>query len=159
MARKPSKRKKTTQSAPTSPDRRTTLRRLGLYAIGGAVVIGGGAAFAVDFQRKLGEHDLSVIGQGTPVVLQIHDPQCALCTELQRETRRALRSVPAGALLYRVADIRTDGGAARAALEGLPHVTLAFFDAAGRRVHVIQGVTPAAEIEAAFTEFLAIPTG
>lgn len=74
----------------------------------------GGSVFATDFRKKLQEQDLSVIGQGLPVVLQIHDPQCSSCTAFQRQTRRALKSFDEGGLIYRVANTQTSDGAAPA---------------------------------------------
>jgi len=159
MPRKSSKRRKSASSAPghqtaDSPDRRAALRRIATYGVGGAVVLGGGGAFAMDFRKKLIEHDLSVIGQGTPVVLQIHDPQCPMCNALQKQTRKALRAFDGKDVLYRVANIRTDDGAALQAREGLPHVTLVLYCGRGERLHVIQGVTEAETLIAAFEEHL-----
>ncbi|MEL7026665.1 MAG: hypothetical protein AAGO57_05470, partial [Pseudomonadota bacterium] len=119
------------------------MKRIAAFGFGGVVIAGGGTAFAVDFSRKLSELDLSVIGQGTPVVVQIHDPQCALCADLQRQTRRALRRFDDDALFYRVANIRNEEGLSFQTGQGLPHVTLVLFDKDGRRVHVVEGVTPA----------------
>lgn len=164
MARKTPNRKKTRNaaggasqnSAPQNKGRRHMMTRLAAYGVGGAAVIGGGAVFAMDFRSKLVEQDLSAIGQGTPVILQIHDPQCDLCAQLQRETRRALRSFSEEAVLYRVANIRTQDGAEIQRREGLPHVTLALFDGAGQRQHVITGVTPADELITAFRRHLSL---
>ena len=163
MAKKTRKRRKSgaAQGQGTAqtggPSRRMTLRQIATFGIGGAVLLGGGGVFAMDFRKKLQEQDLSVIGQGTPVLLQIHDPQCPNCTALQRQTRRALKSFDEGEILYRVANIQTPDGLARQRMEALPTVTLALFDGAGTRVHVIEGVTPADDLVAAFRRYLAPP--
>lgn len=160
MARKTTTRKKTGRPAPDvsiNKGRRHILTRIGTYALGGAVVIGGGAVFAMDFRNKLAEQDLSVIGQGIPVIVQIHDPQCNLCAQLQRETRKALQAFHDGAVIYRVANIRTTDGADLQQREGLPHVTLALYDGAGTRLHVITGVTSAQDLVAAFRRHLSLP--
>lgn len=159
MARRTKKRKAvpaSTQDAPKSTTRRGAMMRMGAYGVGGLAALGGGAAFAVDFSRKLEEMDLSVIGQGTPAVVQIHDPQCSLCAELQRQTRAALRGVDENALMYKIANIRNAEGRAFQAGHGLAHVSLVFLDANGQRVHVIEGVTPADEIRAALVRHLGV---
>lgn len=159
MARKTQKRKKTgtTPAQSGAQSRRTTLRQIVTVGIGGAVLVGGGGVFAMDFRKKLQEQDLSVIGQGVPVVLQIHDPQCSSCAALQRQTRRALKSFDGGEIIYRVANIQTADGAARQRREALPTVTLALFDGDGERVHVIEGVTPAEDLVHAFRQHLNVP--
>lgn len=145
--------------APTDPGRRAGLSTLGLYAMGAVVIGGGGTAFAYDFMKSLGEQDLSKIGQGTPAVVQIHDPQCALCRSLQVETRKALRAFGGSEITYLVANIRNTEGAAFASRAGLGHVTLALFDGSGTMVHTIHGVTPASTLEAEFRRHLGVPLG
>ena len=101
--------------------------------------------------------DLSVIGQGKPVILQIHDPQCCMCAALQKQPRRALKQVDESSVYYHVANIRTDDGAAVQAREGLPHVTLVLYNGKGERVYVIGGVTPAEDLLKAFRRHLRLP--
>ncbi|MEM6728434.1 MAG: hypothetical protein AAF618_08035 [Pseudomonadota bacterium] len=75
MARKTTKRKKAQTSAQPAP--KASRRGLLLYGGAGFLALGGaGTAFAVDFMAKLEEQDLSVIGNGTPALVQIHDPAC-----------------------------------------------------------------------------------
>lgn len=143
-------------AAPPNPGRRASLSKIGLYAMGAVVIGGGGTAFAYDFMKTLGEQDLSKIGNGTPAIVQIHDPQCQLCRALQKETRRALREVDDGAVTYLVANIRNTEGAAFASEMGLGHVTLVLFDGAGTRVHSIHGVTPASTLRAEFARHLGL---
>lgn len=159
MARKTQKRKKPSAGPSQSgtQSRRATLRQIATVGIGAAVLVGGGGVFAMDFRKKLQEQDLSVIGQGLPVVLQIHDPQCSSCAALQRQTRRALKDFDGGEIMYRVANIQTADGAARQSREALPTVTLALFDRDGTRVHVIEGVTPAEDLVEAFRRYLSVP--
>jgi hypothetical protein len=158
MARKTKQRRKSAMvdTHPQHPDRRRSLRQIATYLAGGAVLLGGGAVFALDVRDKLTEQDLSVIGQGTPVVLQIHDPQCSMCAALQKQTRLALKSFGSDDVLYRVANIRSDAGAAQQRKEGLPHVTLALYNGVGERVHVVQGVTEADELIDVFKQTLGL---
>ena len=84
MARKTTKRKKSDTPKPQHPvSRRAAMARLGWYGFGAAAVLGVGGAFAMDFRNKLAEADLGRIGQGVPTIVQIHDPSCTLCAELQ----------------------------------------------------------------------------
>ncbi|MDQ7728841.1 hypothetical protein [Halomonas sp. SpR8] len=56
------------------------------------------------------ESDLSVIGSGTPVAVQIHDHSCPLCQRLKANAEDALAQInepPA----WRVVDINTTKGA------------------------------------------------
>ena len=55
------------------------------------------------------EHDLSVIGNGLPTVVQIHDPNCPLCRQLKKNTETALQKY-GDTIQYRIADIGTNQG-------------------------------------------------
>lgn len=125
--------------------RRQALTTLGIYAAGATAVAAGGTFLAIDFTSKLAEADLSKIGNGLPTIVQIHDPSCSLCTQLQKQTRTALRDfdVPHQ---YLVANITTQDGLAFQGRMGQPHVTLILMDGDGNQVHVINGVTPADDI-------------
>lgn len=168
MARKTKVRKKAKATANTAApvandpkpnakkDRREVLTTLGLYGVGLAVLGGGGTAFARDFMRNLDEQDLTRIGQGTPTIVQIHDPSCGLCRSLQRETRQALKTFDKADVTYLVANITSAEGAAFAQSRGLGHVTLVLMDGAGTQLHTIHGVTPAAELETSFAQYLGL---
>ena len=113
------------------------------WARNGAIalpVLGGIGYYSVQsVQATICEADLSKIGQGTPSIVQIHDPQCPLCQDLQRQTRRALKGFDDDELTYLVANVKTEQGSAFAAYHGVPHVTLLLFDGAGEMVQVIRG--------------------
>ena len=162
MARKKRTRKTAPKAAATSQTptqtRRDFLWKIASTGIGGVVVAGGGAAFAMDFRKKLAEQDLSVIGNGTPAIVQIHDPSCPSCAALQKETRSALRAFDPAQFNYRVANITTEAGSRFQGAQGLPHVTLARFNGAGERVHVVNGVQEAEVLIDAFQTHLALPT-
>ena len=81
---------KPVQSAPSQPQRRTLMRALTVGAIAAPFVLGGGYLFATAVQTTISEADLTKIGQGLPAVVQIHDPGCALCRRLQKQTRDVL---------------------------------------------------------------------
>ncbi|MEM9247285.1 MAG: thioredoxin domain-containing protein [Pseudomonadota bacterium] len=142
----------------TGPDRakRATLSTLGLYALGALAIGGGGTAFGYDFMRALSEQDLDRVGNGTPAIVQVHDPQCGLCRALQSETRRALKSFDTETVSYLVANIRNTDGAEFASRMGVGHVTLLLFDGQGQLVHVVNGVTPQDQLVTTFARELGL---
>ncbi|MEP3917745.1 thioredoxin family protein [Ascidiaceihabitans sp.] len=152
-------RQKTSQpSGAAQPSRRNVLKLLRNGAIGGVVLAGGGYIARGSFQAHAAEHDLSRLGQGKPVVVQIHDPQCPTCTSLQRETRKALKEFGECDIVYLVADIMTEKGAAFAAKYGVPHVTLLLFDGAGDLQQTLQGMRQRDELQQVFTSHHAAST-
>ena len=174
MARKGkqrSKKKQPTQAQPQAQaqpqsnyakamDRRRAIQNIAIYGIGGAVLLGGAGLFAMDFRGKLQESQFADIGNGTPTVLQIHDPQCQLCQQLQKQARQALRDFDADAVQFRVADIRSTDGAEISSRYGVPHITLVLIEGDGTVAHVVRGVTPAEELARLFRRHLQLrPTG
>lgn len=146
-------RQKTSTPVPKPLTRRGILQRGAMYGAGAVVLAAGGTAFAFDFRKTMAESDLTKIGQGTPTIVQIHDPSCQLCQALQRETRTALADCNEGCT-YLVANITTAAGAAFQRSMGQPHVTLALLDRDGTPLHFINGVTPAETLKAQFqTQF------
>ena len=146
---RPNKKKKAAATV-AEPTRRDTLKLLRNGGIG-ALAVGGVGWWAVSgVQAVAAEQDLSRIGQGKPTVVQIHDPQCALCTELQRQARKALKDIDDDELLYLVASTRTDDGAAFAAGLGLSHVTLVLMNGDGQVESVLQGVRQSDELKVHF---------
>jgi len=148
----PKRTKSPVVAAKPPVSRRDALKSLAFYGTGGAILLGCGAAFGLDFRKKLAEADLTKIGQGTPTIVQIHDPSCQLCQALQRETRAALADCDED-YMYLVANITTQDGAAFQRRMGQPHVTLALLDGNGTPLHFINGVTPAARLKTQFQTY------
>ena len=91
------------------------------------------------------EQDLSVIGNGKPTVVQIHDPGCQLCNRLKHN----LDAVKGGfidTIQFKTAMIVKSERRKLAHQHQVQHVTLLFFDKRDRRVHTLQGVSSQAEI-------------
>ncbi|MEL6645935.1 MAG: hypothetical protein AAFQ79_18535 [Pseudomonadota bacterium] len=148
------KSQKPQEVAPASADRRKTLTLIRNGAIG-AVVLGGAGVFSVNAVRAtVAEQDLTKIGNGTPSIVQIHDPTCAMCTELQRETRKALRAFDKDAVNYLVANIHSDEGSAFAARHRVQHVTLVLLDGDGQVRQILEGVRQRDELRAHFAAHL-----
>ena len=144
-------RKKKTQTQTVGEPTRRDMIKLVRNGTMGAVALGGAGWWVASGVRAIAaEQDLTRLGQGKPSIVQIHDPQCSMCTELQREARKALKCFDDEELLYLVASIRTDDGAAFAAQLGLPHVTLVLMDGDGAVQQVLQGVRDREELKGHF---------
>lgn len=142
-------------AAKRSVERRETLRRIRdwglIVALVGAVVW-----WAVDdVQASRAEQDLTRIGDGSPSIVQVHDPNCSSCLALQSEVRAALSDFEDGELRYLVANLNTTAGRAFANQHGVGHVTLVLFDAQGRKRDVMTGVTAAPTLKTAFRRHVA----
>ncbi|KIC46925.1 hypothetical protein RA28_04145 [Ruegeria sp. ANG-S4] len=142
---KTSKRKKAQMDrvkAERAQDRsRRDVLRLARNGLVGVTVLGAGGFFMMRSVHAMqAERDLSRIGQGKPVVVQVHDPQCATCTALQRETRSAMKQFGECDLIYLVADVSETEGATLANKHGVPHVTLLLFDGNGELQQTLRGM-------------------
>lgn len=138
----------------TEVTRRRLLGRLGYGALGVVVFGGAGLWGARHVQAINAEHDLSRLGQGIPVVVQVHDPKCPVCQSLQRQARKALRAFGEDEILYLVANIRTPDGDRFAARHGVPHVTLLLFDGQGNLHDILQGPREADALRPAFERLI-----
>lgn len=145
------------QAAPADPT--FTRRRVMGMAKGGAVgavaLLGAGYIGTRMFRGYQSEHDLTRIGQGIPAVVQVHDPQCPECTELQRETRKAMNEFDEDNLLYLVADLNQAKGQAFARQHNVSRVTLVLMDARGERTQVLRGVRTRVELKTALASHVA----
>ena len=139
-----------------SPERRSFLRLAGIGATGS--VIGVSAAWwgVSSFRAYARETDLTRVGNGTPSIVQVHDPQCGDCTVLQRATRKALKCFEEENLQYLVASLETGPGRIFATTYGAPRVTLLLFDGAGRLQNVSQGVRNTEDLKAMFEDHLTV---
>ncbi len=138
--RKKAQMQKAKASQAQGVSRRNVLRLARNGAIAVTVVGGGGFLMMRSVRAMQAEHDLSRVGQGKPVVVQVHDPQCSTCTALQRETRKAMKQFGECDLVYLVADISQQDGAGFANRYGVPHVTLLLFDGKGELRQTLQGM-------------------
>ncbi|MGS2717796.1 thioredoxin family protein [Eionea flava] len=97
------------------------------------------------------QYDLSVVGNGTPTVVQVHDQNCRLCRQLKSN----LDSVKTGfkdKIQFKTANILSKKGANFAQQYQVPHVTLLFFDKQGRRTNTLQGVSSKEDIRVALEQ-------
>lgn len=124
----------------SEPTRRDVLKLARNGAIATAAVAGVGYFAVGSYRAYAAEHDLSRLGQGKPVVVQVHDPQCPTCTALQKQARRALKGFGECDLVYLIADINSPEGRAFAVRHGVGNVTLMLFDGQGGLQQTLQGM-------------------
>lgn len=132
----------------TSPSKRNFVK-LGLF-----VAAGGAAAaslHAYDRKQTL-VHDLSVIGEGTPVLVQIHDPGCPTCRRLKGAVKEAMAGLDG--VHTRIADISTREGRAFASRYGVPKTTLLFFDGSGKHRHTTTGLQTTLQVQQSVRRYL-----
>lgn len=129
---------------PSWMNRRNALKALIAMPV---AAVAGTAIHRYDVQNK-NLHELSVIGQGKPVVVQVHDPSCQLCRRLMKNTRAALKNNPD--VLYRVADMTDATGGRFQRQHNADKVTLVLFDSGGRKVDTLVGVREISELESRF---------
>lgn len=97
-------------------------------------------------QNSKVEHDLSVVGNGTATVVQIHDPGCRLCNRLKSNLAE-VKGEFKEKIQFKTANILKQEGKSFAKKYNVPHVTLLFFNKQGKRVDTLQGVSSVDEIK------------
>lgn len=128
------------KTEPASQDRRRWL----LWGAGGAAaVLGAGSIHAYDVNKKT-LHDLTVIGSGKAVVVQIHNPGCPTCRKLKAQVQAATSD--RDDIHYRLADISTAKGRSFQDQYDVPNITLLYFDAKGNHLATTQGLQPAEQL-------------
>jgi hypothetical protein len=113
------------------------------------VMVGGAGITALNNNYDT-NHDLSVIGQGIPTVVQIHDPQCQLCVRLRSNANAAIARIADEDILFRVADVTTPEGRSLQRKHNVPHVTLLLFDKDGKLNRSLNGVKTDDELHQIF---------
>jgi hypothetical protein len=95
--------------------------------------------------------DLSVIGSGVPVVVQVHDRRNRESRRLHDHVERALARLD-GPLEWRVVDANSQQAASLARDYGAGRLTLLLFDGRGEMVRMKHGVESVDALEAVFAE-------
>lgn len=114
----------------------------------GVMGIAAGAISGYDAQKKQ-MHDLSVIGAGKPVVVQIHDTSCPICRRLKSRAVKVLGGH--SQIEYRIADIVTTTGRDLQERFGVQKTTLLLFDATGEHVDTVYGLQTTDQLEGLLT--------
>lgn len=164
MAKQPkiNKRKKA-QAAQPAPEKKMSRRETllwGKWTAVGVVALGAGGTWLSNaVVVAAAEHNLERIGQGVPSVVQVHDPQCPMCTQLQKETRKAMKPYGEDQMIYLIADINKPEGREFARTHNVSHVTLVLMDAQGSAKQIINGVHTRAQLEPILAAHLAGKSG
>jgi hypothetical protein len=99
------------------------------------------------------KYDLSVIGNGSATVVQIHDHNCQLCRQL-KSNLDSVKSDFKENIQFKTANILAKKGADFARQYQVAHVTLLFFNKQGQRVNTLQGVSSKDEIRRALQQLV-----
>jgi len=99
------------------------------------------------------KYDLSVIGNGTPTVVQIHDHNCQLCRQL-KSNLDDVKTDFTEEIQFKTANILAKKGASFAQKHDVAHVTLLFFNGQGKRVNTLQGVSSKDDIRTALEQLV-----
>ena len=153
MARKKPKKRVNKPAAVSKKPASRWRRRLPSAIV--LIVLLAGTAFGVSAYKKnyAETHDLSVIGNGVPTLVQVHDPKCPKCRKLMSNTKVALGRIDTP-LQYRIADIKTPAGRNFQNTHGVQHVTLLLFDGKGKRKATLSGVKEADVLEKELDRFI-----
>ncbi len=130
--------------------RRDFLTNSAIYTSGVAALAVGGWYVFDTVSASAAESDLSVIGNGVPTVVQIHDPNCPTCNALRREAREAVCEFDESELQFRVASLQTEDGLALARRHGAGKITLLMFDAKGSMTAALPGMNYAENLKPVF---------
>ncbi len=121
-------------------NRRSAIR----IGIATALTIPAYIAFSSYSKKQANLHDLSTIGQGKPVLVQIHDPQCSKCRKLLSSVYSVLDEFPE--IEFRIANIRSDKGYRFSRQHDVSNVTLLYFNDQGRKKDVAIGLQEQAAV-------------
>jgi len=112
----------------------------------------------LEIRDNIQRSDLSVIGTGTPVVVQAHDPKCPQCRSLL-DNAEAAHADFRDDIAFRVVNLRSGDGRAFAREFGVGKVTLVVFNGAGEVEHILRGVRPVEHLRHLFADLAGERTG
>jgi predicted DCC family thiol-disulfide oxidoreductase YuxK len=126
-------------------------KRVFLFALAGIALVSVALSFFFQWQQAQRLSDLRVVGQGTPVIVQVHDESCPVCRNLKANVEAALRDFSEQQIIYRVADINDPQGSLFAARHTPERWrTLLFFSPSGELVDVQVGLQSTEELQETF---------
>lgn len=135
--------------------RRTAKRYRGL-AIAAAVLVlalGGGRAYLA---MTADDRDLSVIGSGTPVVVQLFEPTCFACQELDDNLAEAARAYGENDFVTLTLNINGSNGTEMARRYNARQTNLLLFDGRGNLVDRVVTVESPEQISRRIDRLLAV---
>lgn len=124
-------------------------RRLLIKSVVSLGVFGVAAGALSNYDKNNRElHDLTAVGAGKPVVVQIHDTGCPICRSLKSRSTSVLKGQDR--VEFRIADIATSSGREFQQKFGVQKTTLLLFNGEGRRVNTVFGLQTLEELELLF---------
>ena len=148
-----SNKSKKTKKSSAARSRRRFLKHIRRVATSVALVTIVGVGLTAYKRHYDVTHDLSVIGNGVPTVIQVHDTGCQLCQKL-RDNVNAVKGEFSDRIQFRIADIHTAEGRALASRYDVSHVTLLLFDGQGELVKTLHGVREPESLRPSFERLL-----
>ncbi|MBX2868866.1 MAG: thioredoxin family protein [Acidiferrobacterales bacterium] len=144
------------EAAKAKRRQRSKIKRVGSSLLVTFVVVAL-AGFGLSAYKKsyAVSHDLSVIGNGTPVIIQIHDPKCPKCKKLMSNTKVALRDY-GDAIEYKIADVTTSAGLRLQRQHRVQTISLLMFDGKGSLKRSTNGVKSVEELKLELADFARI---
>ena len=133
--------KKNNKSKSAFSFKRRSLFNLGLATI---LVVPAYAAISAYSKNQELQRDLSVIGQGIPTLIQVHDESCPKCRKLLSSTKAVIDEFPE--LEFKIADLKSKNGTKFALAHQASKVTLMYFDSRGKKIDVVSGLQTKDEV-------------
>ena len=103
----------------------------------------------MEWRSREARADISLVGEGVPVIVQVHDPGCPTCRRLLSNVESAYPEF-SDSIEFRIVDIGSSEGRRFAREHNVSHVTLVLFDGSGAVHRVLEGVRPTDELRRAF---------
>jgi hypothetical protein len=156
MDRAKARIKKRKKEALNQKKNRAHSLRIFLIAALSALAAGGIGLFVfLEDQREAALYDLSIVGQGQPVIVQVHDENCSICRSLKTNVETVLSDFSSSELIYRIADVQTDEGLEFSS-QYTPERwrTLLYFSPSGQLVDVQVGLQNLADLRESFTKHI-----
>jgi hypothetical protein len=148
MTNKKKKTKKNNLQKKRSINWKRVIQKSAVYVALCTLIVG---TFLIYSNNNKVKYDLSVIGNGTATVIQIHDHNCQLCRRL-KSNLDSVKTDFKEDIQFKTANILTRKGADFARQHQVAHVTLLLFNKKGQRVNTLQGVSSKDEIRNALKQ-------
>ncbi len=103
----------------------------------------------MEWRSRSARADISVIGEGRPVIVQVHDRGCPTCRRLLDNVESAHADF-GDTIEFRIVDIDSSEGSRFAREHNVSHVTLVLFDGSGEVYRILEGVRSPQELRGVF---------
>jgi len=146
MSKKKRKIKKQSNNKTQNKKKTFSFNRRSFVKLGvvSALAIPAYVALSAHTKKSKAERDLSVIGNGTPTLIQVHDETCPSCRQLLSSVKGVINNFPD--IQFKIADLRSNKGIKFASKHQVYKVTLMYFDSRGRKVDVASGLQTKDEV-------------